>query len=140
MTVGLLRLYAATGKEVYLKMAGLAAAWLLGGNIAHQTMYDSITGRCYDGIRDSSTLNRNSGAESTIEALATLVELEHYPAAMKYLAFRKVYEKSTPRYRYAVFQNAGGDELTLVIDLVNANLRCLEGRASRRFRSQMEKP
>jgi len=74
MAVGLLRLFEATGDRDYLLMAGLAASWLAGNNPAGQAMYDPATGRCYDGIRDSLTLNLNSGAESTIEALYTLLE------------------------------------------------------------------
>ena len=85
IAVGLLRLYDATKNETYEKMAGLAASWLFGNNIAHQQMYDSASGRCFDGIMDSLTLNKNSGAESTIEALHTLVEIDKYPIAKKYL-------------------------------------------------------
>ena len=35
-------------------------------------MYDPATGRCYDGINSPVDINRNSGAESTIEALLAL--------------------------------------------------------------------
>ncbi len=49
MAVGLIRLYEATHKTEYLKMAGLAASWLFGNNVLHQPMYDPETGRCFDG-------------------------------------------------------------------------------------------
>jgi len=35
-------------------------------------MYDPKTGRCYDGIVSKNNVNKNSGAESTIEALPSL--------------------------------------------------------------------
>ncbi|HEV8539492.1 MAG TPA: hypothetical protein VGR15_11295 [Bacteroidota bacterium] len=139
MVVGLLRFYDATGDRLYLKMAGLSAAWLIGNNVLNQRMYDVLSGRCYDGIRDSTSLNRNSGAESTIEALMTLVELEHYPGAMKYVFFRKAYAGSTQRYRYTVHRNADGDEVTLALDVLKPYLRLFEGEKSQRFRTQIEK-
>lgn len=139
MVVGLLRLYEATNNQVYLKMAVLAASWFFGNNDLHQAMYDSATGRCFDGIKDSVTLNKNSGAESTIEALYTLVELEHYPQAKKYLSFRKVTKGSTPEYIYAVFKNVTDDELTLALNLKKASLHVFEGKESVKFRKKVIK-
>jgi hypothetical protein len=133
VAVGLIRLYEATNDNRYLAMAGLAASWLLGDNVLHQPMYDSSTGRCYDGIRDPSTLNKNSGAESTIEALGTLIETEHYPLARKYLDARKLSSGRTARYIYALFRNASGDEATLAIDLAKPELLLLEGSKSAGF-------
>ena len=133
MSVGLIRLYEATKNPVYLKMAGLAAAWLFGNNPPGETIYDSSTGRCYDGIRDSVTVNKNSGAESTIEALHTLVELERYPAAMKLLNYHHVRRGESAKTLYAVFQNLKGDELTLVLDLKKSRVAVLEGEKSKRY-------
>ena len=133
MAVGLIRLYEATGDLRYLKMAGLAASWLFGNNVLHQPMYDSSTGRCYDGIRDSATINRNSGAESTIEALQTLMEIERYPLAKHYLSFRKTGKRRTKRFLYAAFRNSGGDGLTLAIDLKKSKLLLMEGDESTKF-------
>lgn len=117
MTLGLLRLFDATKNEVYLKMAGLTASWLFGNNVLQQTMYDSTTGRCFDGISDRTRLNRNSGAESTIEALYTLLEIEQYPLASKYLSYRKTSNQSTGEILSATFQNAAGDTLVLTMNL-----------------------
>ncbi|TSA23175.1 hypothetical protein D4R75_03855 [bacterium] len=117
MTLGLLRLYDATKNEIYLKMAGLAASWLFGNNVLQQTMYDSTTGRCFDGISDRTRLNRNSGAESTIEALYTLLEIEQYPLARKYLSYRKTSNRSTKEILSATFQNDAGDTLVLTMNL-----------------------
>ena len=139
MAVGLIRLYEATGKILYLKMAGLAASWLFGNNILNQAMYDTATGRCYDGIRDSISVNRNSGAESTIEALSTIVEMEQYPPVNKYLDYKRVRYERAGNYLYGVFQNDAHDELTLVIDLKNARTSILEGVSSNRFLSRIRK-
>ena len=68
-----------TGNYKYADMAGHLAAWFLGANAAGISMYDTVTGRCYDGISSSSSVNYNSGAESTIEALLTLEKVEAYP-------------------------------------------------------------
>jgi hypothetical protein len=35
-------------------------------------MYDIENGRCYDGIDGESSINMNSGAESTIECLSAI--------------------------------------------------------------------
>ena len=131
LTLGLLRLYDATGNEIYQKMAGLAASWFFGNNVLHEVMYDDVTGRCYDGITDSTSVNRNSGAESTIEALYTLIEIEQYPIAKKYLRYRKINGSSTKQLIEGVFRNESGDVLTLALDLTNGNLTLHEGKHTR---------
>ncbi len=70
--------YKITGQEKYADMAGHLAAWFLGANDAVINMYDASTGRCFDGINSSSSVNKNSGAESTIEALLTIQKVEKY--------------------------------------------------------------
>ena len=69
-----------TANDKYADMAGHLAAWLLGANPANTKMYETATGRCYDGISSASSVNHNSGAESTIEALLTMEKVETYPA------------------------------------------------------------
>ena len=69
-----------TGLEKYGDLAGHLAAWFLGANDAHQAMYSITTGRCFDGIQSSSSVNTNAGAESTIEALLAMEVVEQYPA------------------------------------------------------------
>ncbi|HTY09668.1 MAG TPA: hypothetical protein VMF88_01235 [Bacteroidota bacterium] len=128
ITAGLLRLYDATKNETYLTMAGLAASWLFGNNVAHQQMYDPASGRCADGIKESLTVNKNSGAESTIEALHTLIEVENYPGAVKYLRYKKIKEESRDHYLGATFSNAEGDELTLGINTRIGALMLTEGK------------
>jgi hypothetical protein len=120
MTVGLLRLYDATGNKNYLRLAGLAASWFFGNNHAGAVMYDAATGRGYDGLRSSTEINKNSGAESTIEALMTLVELEAYPEAVKYLRF----VRSKSDTLSAEFLSPEGEHMTLTIDPAGKTFRC----------------
>jgi len=61
-----------TGEEKYLQRAEEISEWFSGKNITGKRMYDPATGRCYDGIVSETEVNRNSGAESTIEALLSL--------------------------------------------------------------------
>ena len=133
MAVGLIRLYEATADRDYLLMAGLAASWLTGNNPAGRPMYDPATGRCYDGIRDSLTLNLNSGAESTIEALYTLIEVERYPAASACLFAKKVASGRTDRFSWSIFRGAPDTEVTLVRESATGILSLYEGEGSRAF-------
>ena len=89
---GYLALAEATGDEKYAAFAGLAAGWLLGANAAQVSMYDERTGRAFDGIDGPSPLrvNRNSGAESTIEALLALQRVAASPAAALHARHRPV--------------------------------------------------
>lgn len=69
-----------TKDEKYADIAGHLTAWFFGANEAGQAMYSTATGRCFDGISSSGNVNRNSGAESTIEALLTMEKVEEFPA------------------------------------------------------------
>ncbi|HEV8080749.1 MAG TPA: hypothetical protein VGP43_08560 [Chitinophagaceae bacterium] len=71
--------YRLTEDLKYADMAANLAAWLLGSNEAKIKMYDKLSGRCYDGIVAKDSVNHNSGAESTIEALLTLQRVENFP-------------------------------------------------------------
>jgi len=85
MVLACLKAYEHTKNENFARQAGEIASWLLGQNISGLPMYDPQTGRCFDGIEDSEKINKNSGAESTIEALLTLIEIENNPIARKVL-------------------------------------------------------
>ncbi len=89
---GYLALADATEEPKYRVLAGLAAAWFLGSNRAGITMYDAATGRTLDGLGGPSfdQVNRNSGAESTIESLLALGAVSTYPEAALYLGYRAV--------------------------------------------------
>jgi len=73
-----LKAYDITGDKKYLATARELAAWFSGKNPANTILYDPATGRGYDGIINPEQINKNAGAESTIEALLTLQALEKY--------------------------------------------------------------
>lgn len=83
--VGCLLLHRLTGEPFYAELAGEMATWFFGNNAAGTQMYDMQTGRCFDGILSETEINRNSGAESTIEALYAIIEVENNPIAQKTL-------------------------------------------------------
>jgi hypothetical protein len=69
----------------YLDKALRIAEWFFGKNYPKVKMYNPANGRCFDGIISIDEINRNSGAESTIEALLSLIELEKYPDSKEQL-------------------------------------------------------
>lgn len=80
-------LYHATGDERYAAYAGLAGSWYFGNNMAGVAMYNPANGRVYDGINGPVAwrVNRNAGAESTIEGLMSMATLARIPQALPYL-------------------------------------------------------
>jgi hypothetical protein len=76
----LLRTAAAARRPAFADLAGIAAAWYFGNNPAGVAMYDPATGRTFDGINPDRTVNRNSGAESTIHGLLSMLALDAHPA------------------------------------------------------------
>ncbi len=80
-----LELYKIDNDEEYAKIAGKLASWFLGKNVAQTALYNPKSGICYDGINSAKEINMNSGAESTIEALLTLLEIEKTPVAYRFL-------------------------------------------------------
>jgi hypothetical protein len=62
-------------------LAGVAAAWFFGANAAGVATYDPATGITFDGISPDGVINHNSGAESTIHGLLTMLALDAHPAA-----------------------------------------------------------
>jgi len=89
---GYLALADATGESRYAVFAGLTAGWFAGANAAEVAMYDAATGRTFDGIDGPSPvkLNRNAGAESTIESLLALQAVAGSPEAARYMRYRPV--------------------------------------------------
>ena len=75
----LLTTHDATGRTGFLELAGVAAAWYFGNNPAGAQMYDPTTGRTFDGIDPDGVVNRNSGAESTIHGLLSMLALDARP-------------------------------------------------------------
>jgi len=75
----LLAVSAATHRAGFRRLAGMTAAWFFGANAAGITAYDRTTGTTVDTIEANGNVNRNSGAESTIHALLTMLALDANP-------------------------------------------------------------
>ena len=63
------------GIQKYENMMKVAFSWFLGRNHLKQTMYNPITGGCYDGL-EKGNVNLNQGAESTICYLIARLVME----------------------------------------------------------------
>ena len=75
----LLAVDAVTDERVFEQLAGIAGAWYFGNNRATEPMYDPATGRTYDGLEIDGRINTNSGAESTIHGLLSMLALDAHP-------------------------------------------------------------
>jgi hypothetical protein len=75
----LLRTADATGLTGLRKIAAIQAAWYFGNNRSGVHMYDPATGRTFDGLEADGRINRNSGAESTIHGLLSMLALDAHP-------------------------------------------------------------
>ncbi len=73
-----LALYDQTKDPKLLDQANQLTRWFLGSNAANAKMYDRATGRGYDGISSATSVSRNAGAESTIEALLAIQMAEKF--------------------------------------------------------------
>ena len=91
---GYLALAEATNDRRYAVLAGLTSAWLLNANPAGVVMYDEQTGRTFDGIDGpaAAQVNRNAGAESTVESLLALQGVTRNADAAEYLRYRPLGE------------------------------------------------
>ncbi|MGZ4485430.1 MAG: hypothetical protein ACXVW8_13970 [Nocardioidaceae bacterium] len=69
----------ATGSGAADTLAGMTAAWFFGANASGAPTYDPTTGVTDDGVAPDGTVNRNSGAESTIHGLLTMLALDAHP-------------------------------------------------------------
>ncbi len=75
----LLRTSDASGLTSFRSLAGIEAAWYFGNNHAGVQMYFPATGVTFDGLEADGRINRNSGAESTIEGLLSMLALDARP-------------------------------------------------------------
>lgn len=82
MVFALLEAYKITGKTKYAELVGEIANWFNGNNPANEKMYNSENGLVFDGITDEMNINKNSGAESTIEALWILLKVSQNPVSL----------------------------------------------------------
>ena len=62
-----------------LSLAAITAGWYFGANRSGQPAYDPATGTAVDGIERDGRVNPNSGAESTIHALFSMLTLDAHP-------------------------------------------------------------
>lgn len=69
-----IKLFEVTGKEKYAFMAGVAGQWWLGNNDKDVPMFNQEYGIAFDAI-DEDKVNRNSGAESNVEAIRALARI-----------------------------------------------------------------
>jgi hypothetical protein len=83
MVFALLEAYNITLDSIYAKKAGQVAQWFVGKNRACAVMYNPHSGTIYDGIENGNLINKNSGAESTIEGLLSLLKISLNPIALK---------------------------------------------------------
>lgn len=81
-----------TGEAVFGQLAGVAGAWFFGNNRAGVPMVEVATGRTFDGLETDGSINPNSGAESTIHGLLSMLALDAHPEvkAAAYGAVREV--------------------------------------------------
>ena len=109
-----------------------AASWFTGNNVAGETMYASQTGRGYDGISGPNAVNKNAGAESTIEALFTVLEMERIPDARTWMQAeagpREVAVREGKNLVYRLFSTKT-DQIAVVLNLDDRNLQIIEGAA-----------
>lgn len=82
MVYALLEAYKITLDTSYAIQAGKIANWFVGKNPAGEVMYNPNTGIFYDGIESENLINKNSGAESTIEGLLTLLKISQNQIAL----------------------------------------------------------
>lgn len=73
----------ASGRRAAARLAGVTAAWYFGANASGAPTYDPATGVTYDGVAGDGTVNQNSGAESTIHGLLTMLQLDARPAVSR---------------------------------------------------------
>ncbi|MEX1384173.1 MAG: glycosyl transferase family 1, partial [Lutibacter sp.] len=89
-TIQTLELFYNTTKDVkYKNFQKKAFNWFLGKNHLNQTMYNPITGGCYDGL-EKTHVNLNQGAESTIcYLIARLIMEKEAVLPPKYIRKRR---------------------------------------------------
>lgn len=80
----------AQGSEGLADVAAMTAGWYFGANRAGTPMYERATGVTYDGLAPDGGVNRNSGAESTIHGLLSMLALEAHPDVAAKAATRTV--------------------------------------------------
>jgi hypothetical protein len=107
----LLRVADATRRSSFRRVAGVAAAWYFGNNPSGEPMYDPATGRTFDGVAADGTVNLNSGAESTIHGLLSMLALDRHPRVARRARIAAVGERVTWQLVEAEAGRLSGDAL-----------------------------
>jgi hypothetical protein len=76
---GLVATAKATNAPGLVEVAAVTAGWFFGANPSGKPAYNPATGVAIDGIEPSRNVNLNSGAESTIHTLLTMLTLDANP-------------------------------------------------------------
>ena len=113
------------------RLAGVVAAWFFGANASGAPTYDPATGVTFDGVAADGTVNHNSGAESTIHGLLTMLALDAHPGVARDRA-----DRDHPRAGRGTSTVAGGGRATLTggAHAVDAGVAVDRGVAVRRHR------
>jgi uncharacterized protein YyaL (SSP411 family) len=74
--------YEATRDKDWLDWARRSFDWFFGANASNESMYDPVTGGCYDGLTPDGP-NLNQGAESTISCLIAQLAADPYTEIME---------------------------------------------------------
>jgi len=70
----------ASGRGGFDDLAAIMGAWYFGNNKSGAPVYDPATGVTFDGVQADGSVNKNSGAESTIHGLLSMLALDEHPA------------------------------------------------------------
>ena len=70
----------ASGRGGFDDLAAIMGAWYFGNNKSGAPVYDPSTGVTFDGVQADGSVNKNSGAESTIHGLLSMLALDAHPA------------------------------------------------------------
>ena len=79
------------------RLAGIAGSWYFGNNPAGAALYDPSTGVTFDGVSADGVINRNSGAESTIHGLLSMLALDEHPQVARWARVASVASRETRR-------------------------------------------
>ena len=91
----LLTAAASANRPGLVAVAGIAASWFFGNNPSGTAMYDPTSGRTFDGVDGAGVVNRNSGAESVIHGLLTMLALDAMPEVAAIAATASVRDRRT---------------------------------------------
>ncbi|GAB3591646.1 hypothetical protein GCM10027446_10250 [Angustibacter peucedani] len=106
----------ATGRRSFRQLAGIAGSWYFGNNPAHAPMYDPATGITRDGISPEGQINLNSGAESTIHGVLSMLALDAAPDVARAARTAQVTQRVTWSYAEAESGQLTGDAAVVAPD------------------------